>query len=700
MCRTRQRWDGGAVRERRLRIAGIALTCHGRLVVSWVVSCLVSCLASCDRARQPTQQELPYFGPEDVKMSLGVADVYYGALKSQLRLRLHNRGADFRGEILVRGLLTPLSTAPGAAPPSGMGPGVGVEPLFDPVSYRLETELPRDTNREFSFPVCANGWEEIQVDLLQGEYETLFRSPPLSATPTRLSVLVIGTTSPNLRHLESRLEDSFGPRAAPGSVAFTVVHPRELPPLACGYTGFQAVVLYDTSLRGESPESFEALEGWVRRGGTLIIFPGNEWDSSAAPQLLELAGVAPVQGVNASMDGLVKRLSLPSSNVSIATLEPRGAVVRNEGLYYERRLGCGVVRTSAVTPVGPVFPDEPEAPALYGWLKGSLLRGLSPAASPDRNLASWDESALDYLQRRAGLRVPSASTLASLLLTYFVCGLLIPAAYFKRRGRREWTFVCVVAAAVLTSFGIYRFGVLTYGQQAKVGEISLARLHADGRGAEVTTFLGVTSPRRDRFSPQSGRSPTPVGPLLDAFAQPLHTLRWNAVVRPELLRGREIAIDGGRTHHLPISLRPNSLESFRVEYCLVEQDILSVEPDAEDGAVRVTNHSSHPIDAFAMFEGSIRLEERIPSRSTLTLSLAELRNRGQEVRLNERRTAKGLVRNLARWSNNATRLHADLQSELPGTLFLISQERVFPMEIEDYERTGECVFVVELPPAR
>jgi hypothetical protein len=684
---------------------------------AWVVfSCLGCVVVSCHWDEPATQEALPFFGPEDVEISLGVKGIYHGAPRSQLRLRFHNHGADFRGELLVRGLVTSSSLMPGATPPTGFGAAPGTELLFDPIAYHLDAELPSNTVREFVLPVCAEGWEEIQVDLRQGDYDTQFRSAPLQVIPTPLSMLVVGTSIPDLRHLETTVTDCFRQSQwnarPPARCSPTTVDPRELPPLACGYGGFHAVVLYGTGLAGEPPERIQALETWVRRGGSLLIFPGKEWDSGPAPELLELAGVR--RSPESQPDALVERLPLSKSPPYVTALERRdggseSAVPRDGGLYFERRLGCGVVTTSAVTPTAGIFPAEDGAPLLYGWLKRALLRGVSVQANPEPALTVWDDSALNLLQKRTGLRVPPATSLAIALLTYVLVGIALPAVYCKRRGRPEWTFVWIVVVAGLTSFGIYRYGLLAFGEEAKLQELSLARLHADGSGAEVSSFVGLTSPSQDHLSPQSGRAETAVGPLVDGFAQTMRTMRWLGLSNPELLRGREIAVDAaGRALYRPVVLRPNSLESFRVEYSLPAQEIVSVKTDESDGTVHVRNRSSEPLLALASSGGRLRLRETLEPGEELAVSQVTLKNYleirpGKRWRHSEFRDVEDLAGALVSWNRKEYYLPSvspDHHDELPGALLLVTKETLFPLRIEGYKHRGESLLLLELPPTR
>ena len=85
------------------------------------------------------------------------------------------------------------------------------------------------------------------------------------------------------------------------------------------------------------------------------------------------------------------------------------------------------------------------------------------------------------------------------LLLYVVFGFIVPSVVFRRMGRPEWTFVFSSLVAIAGVVAVYRYGVFQSGDELIVAELSVARAHADGRAAEVTSFVALQAPQSTSF---------------------------------------------------------------------------------------------------------------------------------------------------------------------------------------------------------
>jgi hypothetical protein len=208
---------------------------------------------------------LPSIDGGDVRFDVGLAGVVDEGCWNLFRMVVRNGGADFHGELEVRGV---VEDAGGKR--------------NDPVSYRMALEVPGGPGapREVAFPVRPEGWSEVVVTLRQAGYARAFRSAVTAAETGKLRVLVITEKMRDLGALEKHIATNIKSEAEEESPALALEPQlRVLPPGGCSsiaeaYDPFQAILLHGTALADAPEGSIEALTGWVKNGGTLIAFAG------------------------------------------------------------------------------------------------------------------------------------------------------------------------------------------------------------------------------------------------------------------------------------------------------------------------------------------------------------------------------------------------------------------------------------------
>ncbi|MCZ6795611.1 MAG: hypothetical protein O7J95_18560 [Planctomycetota bacterium] len=503
---------------------------------------------------------------------------------NQLRLEVGNTGKDFDGHVEVRGFLRTTQA-------------------WDSTVTRTPLKLPRGGVQEVALPVRPAGWEYIRVRLESPE-ETLVRRFDLAVPggdSSKLAlVLGIGEHVPDLGALVKELGGLTGQ-----TVRSRRLGPREIPTLPAGYDAYQLVMLYRSSLETASPDAVDALARWVEAGGTLVAFPGPEWSASIPGRLRDVLGVESVDADALMPLALEERLggALRDGRDEIygvyRQLTPRVAArLRDDGLLAVHRPGAGLALTFSVTPSAAVFPGHRELPAVHRWLRPAFRRSSSFAGLALSRLDGVQRAAAGALRAASGFRVPPAGWVVLALLAYLVFGFFVPGAIFKRLGRREWTFAVIAVAACLSTYGVYRFGLLSAVPGFSVDDVTVLRMHADGQAAEATSFVGCISPSFRRVELQPAPAKETNIPLL--LAGPLQPPADSLDAGPRT----DVLFDRRKGMSLaPITLYPNGPRSFRFDYRTDANHFLEVSGSGERRTL--TNRSAQPIETAFVVEARL-----------------------------------------------------------------------------------------------
>lgn len=559
--------------------------------------------ASCHRGNSESQE----FKLQDLQVELGTAGVWTEDRPNQLRIQVTNRGAHFQGKVRVQGSLDfgprlDRTTRPG--------------PETDHVVYELTTELPSDSTRELIFPVDAAYWQRVDIDFIASSgrgVQTEARLP--QASRDRLRILVVGESLPNLGPLFENLGQCFQTELSPSKTSYeprvSLLRPRDLPARFEAFAPFELVCLYGTSLVAATSEAHEALRVWVERGGTLVAFPGPEWDSGVPSRVRDLLGITSSSARDRAPPELAARLSKNAGKNAgwgyYREIQPReGTATHDGGISYTSRPGAGHVTMLSARPEGPSFPSPEEGPGFHAALRDAFVRALSFAGKPGPSLARLTGVAPSALAEISSFRVPQPSSILAGLTSYFLLGFLLPAWLFRRR-HREWTYAWIVASAVVATAAFITVGLAGGVRRLEIQEINLVRLHSDGRGAEATSYVGFVSPRFQRLSPQDGAADADTAPLAAAFPQ---AIRLNLIDRSP--GGRRVhepltlsVSSDGRAEAQDISLRPNGQRSLRLDYPVPKQNIVTLrtEESTDQAPLRrfFTHRGSRKALAFLVF---------------------------------------------------------------------------------------------------
>lgn len=237
--------------------------------------------------------------------------------------------------------------------------------------------------------------------------------------------------------------------------------PHALPELTQGYKMMDAVALGDQPLDNLKEDQIEALKGYVREGGLLVVSGGGDLSRLKSQFYKDMLPVDPTSAVNvknsSELAELQKRyqqtLTIPSGTaLTVGTLKPNSEILLGSskgatgyGLVASRPYGSGVVIFTAFDFLAPEFRGWSQAPSLWR----DLLRSGNTAVSP-RNVLTLASSnrmngnALgleDALAGKQAASIPPFGLVAGFLGAYIL--LLVPVSYLilKKLDKREFSWV-------------------------------------------------------------------------------------------------------------------------------------------------------------------------------------------------------------------------------------------------------------------
>lgn len=509
---------------------------------------------------------------------------------------LSNQGSEFTGEVVVS--------------PDSEGPERGyqyVVPLTIAAGGRkkVPVNLPVSNTSQATVQLRSGGsvLREEVVRLTAVAPDTLFVAvlsddelgvPALSQLPSGA-----GTMTPQV----TRLDAASFPDSAGLLEQFDII----------------ALSRFDTS--NLTKAQAKALEGWVGRGGTLLLTGGPEWKRTlgSLPPALVPVSISGVSEVDlAPLGAILNRPSPGKGPVSEARVV-HGQVMAGtaaQPLIVSDSVGVGKVLFLAVDPgLQPIVTWQHMPELLSRYL------GVQPRMA-QMEFGNTDGQMQGALQRMPGLGLPSAGVVAALLLGYLL--LVGPLSYWvlKRLDKREWTWVTVPVLSLAFVGVIYLVG---FGRNAAVFShlITVTELVPGTDTATMDSFVGIYAPSLNRVevAVEDARLVKPLGGY-----GPMGTETTNRVIL------------GDKTTVQMLDLNNYSMKGLAVERDVTVKGRLELTDMKvmDDGTVmaRVVNNLDQPLTDVLLFgpQSTYQLGELAPGATSDLISLSTTGSSGPRNR--------------------------------------------------------------------
>ncbi len=548
-------------------------------------------------------KESPRPDVEILQYQIGFAGAVDPIRRNLLELQLINGGEDFLGILEVQGITDSLG-----------------RPKTEPITYRIDLEVPggKTAVKEIALPVRPEGWVEALVTLRRPGYSRRFRLPIPPDDGSRLRILAVGERLPDLGAIVEHVSSHLKKTELESPVLVYRALPGELLPQAVAYDPFQLIVLWRATLLEAPPGTIEALAQWVERGGTLVAFP--ESAGSLPKPLIELLGVVPGDPRVSISREITNRVGPAGSRGFYQELRPApGATVLQGGLAFRSFRGAGSVTAFSFRPEGKKFPSIEEAPGIYNALCPAVARALSFAGDPGAGTREIERTVAGDLFSLSGFQVPPVHQVLLGIALYLLGGFLLPFFVLKRLRRREWTFLAVVLAAGLATLGIYRWGLLSGLKEPEMEEVTILRIHGDGKRAEATTFLGLISPTQMKVDLIPSEMPEE-SPLAGARFQPLRGEIQKSFFGTEPIPISRTALHmdaSGLAGVSPLTLPPSAMRYIRCDYRPAVDHLVWIEGQKmRDKDVRLLSNETDSLRTFSFDAQPVAAESPISINSS------------------------------------------------------------------------------------
>lgn len=430
------------------------------------------------------------------------------------------------------------------------------------LEFSAPAELAAGAHKRIILYTLPNNFSRaIRVELVAGDEIVAERTVRVSVLPNDRYVIGLITTGSAKINLLSSIELP-GRRHNPETFTLPLSH---IPDRAEGLALFNTLILNDVDTARLSPGQQRALTGWTLNGGRLIVGGGAaavRTLSGLPPQLqpVSLSGQQEVTSLTALAEYAGE--SIPQAGpFLLAESQPVSAanilLAHETGppLLVEMEAGTGFVDFIAL--------DLNQAP-FNNWtgLIPFAEKILSPGAAWPNQLPTDVEPALiqdstmaSALNNLPALDLPSIRFLGILLAGYII--LVGPVNYLILRwqDRMTWAWLTIPALTVAFSGVAYGIGFQLRGSDIIVNQVSLIELSDSGRPADMRTYVGLFSPRRQSYNVAVGGEGL-IRPLGEGYYDP-----WQSNIEVGSMR----VVQGDPARVRGLTVNKWSMQSFVVE---------------------------------------------------------------------------------------------------------------------------------------
>ncbi|MBI5296515.1 MAG: hypothetical protein HY869_13640 [Chloroflexi bacterium] len=486
-------------------------------------------------------------------------------------------------------------------------------------TYRKSILLPHASQNEVLFHVYPKSFHTLTARLVSGG--TILAATNITVDCFENDDFVVGLVTDN----PIGLDNTSMLHPARGRVFMPNLGLADLPERAEGLGTLNVLVFSGVDTGRLNQSQRDALEGWLARGGTMLIIGGphgqpvNNGLGHLSP--VEIDGTTEVADLSALVDYIQAGQPLEGkATLSVGRLrEGANVLAQQDGIpiLAEQRIGFGrVIHLAADPSIQPLNTWE-GMDELYDLL-------LSPRASvpPWVSHDQWDE----FYQRQAlssiaGLEPPSL--LSFLIWMGVYVAVIGPIHYFmlKRRRRQSMAWITIPALACLFTTAAYLIGSAYRGNDIILNRLALVQAWDGQEQAQVMALVGIYSPSRATYTLQS--EDLLFAPLeVNSLGLGLHS-DWTI-------------IQEGLTHQVSdIRVESAGMKSFAAQghmQALPIHHTLRIDVRSENPTLtgRITNDSPYTLRNVVLFaHGSYRHLGNLAPGKSIAVSFLHIPNSGR-----------------------------------------------------------------------
>ena len=483
-------------------------------------------------------------------------------------------------------------------------------------TYVVPVSLAHGARKRLPLYVLPNNFShQIQIELVSGEQRIQMRI--VNVHPQVNINYLIGITA----ETRGALALLPGIRLPGGRQPVVVDAPlQSLPTRMEGLRSLDALVLNAVDTTGLTPKQIEALNGWIRQGGHLIIGGGAGAPETAAGLPAEWLPLAPADLAELdSLEGLAEFAEAPPVRVPGPFLAATGTtqgttLAAQDGipLVQQVHLGEGMVTFIALDL--RITPFDAWTGTTIFW-EAVLAPGAEypPNLSPDTSTRQMQSGMMSTaLANIPSLDLPSVKNIALLLGLYIL--LVGPVNYLVLRKIRKlhWGWVTIPALTLVFTALSFGIGYAMRGNDLIINKAAVIRGHEDG-SAQVSTYIGVFSPASRAYQIEllGNGLPGPMSRPYDAWA-------------PSTGGGNLTFVQSSPAGVNGLGVDQWSMQSFMVEGITENFGALHAELEIRDGHLTgtVTNQTGQPIeDVTALLGARFQTLGNLPVGGTTEVDL-------------------------------------------------------------------------------
>ncbi len=449
--------------------------------------------------------------PITLRISAGYQNIYRGAAWTPVRVLLRNGGsADVSGILEI--------------PQAGQSASAGAQPAFHGL-YQALMVVPAGGAKTVTLYVPGAGVQgQINVSFREGTtVVALASAAPIGVDTSALLIGVLAGGPADMAWVAPAIQQQV-------TTHVISLSPATIDPVPQALATFDIIVLTNADTSQLDRAQLDALQGYVRNGGSLLMVGGPRWQETLRPlqtTLLpgHLAGLRVLPDLHGLLPLAPGSRPIGSRPAALSVLsQPSGTILASQAgipLVVRTREGQGAVEYLAFDPSLGSIQGWSGAPRLLEHLVAmaaplAITRTWSPGGFRARFQTVFRSQALtSELSNLPSATVPFLALFAALTLGYVL--ILGPANFLVlRRLRRQhlaWVTIPILALSYLGS--ILAITAHVRAASAVLNTVGLVTLDGASGPHPATLYVGLATPQAGdyRLAYHGAALPAPLPPL-------------------------------------------------------------------------------------------------------------------------------------------------------------------------------------------